>query len=41
MARGRVTMQINTAGRFEYAVQFCQAYRHHGEVRHHVVGAKK
>ena len=35
MARRRVAMQIETAGRLEDAMQFNEARRHHREVSHH------
>ncbi len=40
MARGRIAVQIERAGRFQHAPQFDQSHRHHGEIGHHVVFAQ-
>jgi hypothetical protein len=41
VARGRVAVQIQAAGRFQHAVELDQPRRHHREIRHHVVLTEK
>ncbi len=41
MARGRIAVQIQRTSRLQHPVQLDQTHRHHGEIRHHVVGAQE
>ena len=41
VARGRIAVEVQAAGRFQHAVQFDQADRHHRQIGHHVVVAQE